>query len=1771
MATPGTGNLPSNITAANVNAHDGGVIVDPNALWSDGFGKGWGVVTDWTSTFDYAAGGSFGNGFVNRFQPSVQATSAGVRVVDSATTVQTFTSTGPGAYAADFFGREKLVEDAGAKEYVLTDAEGGVTRFYNFDASIPARQRGKFKSYADAARPLATAPGDLSHLVAASYDTSGFMTSQQRSDGGVAETFEYAYIASGPNAGLVSEVKLKRGATLVRKATFEYYDGTNAGSMVGGNARDLQLERVWDAGGQLIDATYFRYYTQAGPTGFADGLKYVFHPEAYARLIQDVPGALSATDASIAKYADAYYEYDASHRAVKAVVQGAGCSCVGSDGSGEYGYAYYTSPFAGIAQGDFNTWRSKTVETLSDGNQNIYYFNFAGELMLTARSVADDPVDPSLEGKVWATSHRYDSAGRLIQTAHPSAVAITSVAGLASAEANSDLVGYSSSGAYQYLNPSTGAIYTAVYGSSTTAGASTRGDVAGSLKSQWARQGYGGTPVQIDSYQYFVRTAAGATIYPLASSTAYPDATGSVLQTTNYDYVWYDGTVRVKRLTTTYPVIGAAQNGPTSGDVEAAYYDAYGREAWLKDGDGFLHGTAYDLASGGVVAEVVDARTTELPVEFAAPYDGSATPSGGGLNLVTRYEVDALGRAVKMTDPANRVTHWVYRDAQREVRTYRGWNATAGTTTGPIEIVRRDYARGYDEVLTIATAPATTTSAGGLKPSGLETIAMGDVRSLSRTLYDLGGRVVEVDDYFNLASLTYSASTVRLGADAANYYATKYGYDHRGRLSRVVQTVSAGAYEISSTAYDALGRPASESTGTDDPYDGTPATTNMAVVARYQYDKGGVGDGNLTREVLYPDTDASPATARVVDHLYDWRDRLIASKFGVKPDWVSGVEGTDVQRQTIYYDRDNLGRVVAVAAYDSDGVTLAEAKPSSSLLRSYATYAYDAQGRLYKQKVFAVDPVAGTWSSSNYLQTSTFYNRRGDVLAVYAPGGTVAKYSYDGAGRLLATAWSDGDGDGGSWTNAGTLVGDKVLSESRTTYDAYGDVVKTTALERSHDSLSTGRLDAPGASGLADSGFEAASAGGGYVSIPTGTPWTYIRGTPSQSAAGVTADGTVYTSGNSNAPEGAQVAYLMGDASIEQARADWAAGTYSISFKAAKRGNWGSANPFNLLVDGVVVASFTPTTTTYQAFTASFTLTSGRHVIAFKGAAASTNTSFIDDVKISLGNAVALGDTGFEDADLPPGGISGGPSPAYPSPNWGFTPNAGVAATDSAFFTGAAVPAGVQGTQVLYLLGSGAASQSVYLAAGTYTVSFKAAQRQNLADQQQVVQLKIGTIVVATFKPSGSAFQDFAASFTLQSSGVYSLVFAGATAGDQTAFIDAVSLDSSGARASYEAFYYDAAHRPVQAVDVGTNGGRGFDRPASAPSRSDVVLVDGYAYDDAGRLAQSTDARGVNARYSYDALGRLVQSVANAPALPAAVGAPSASANSTTRYAYNGLDRVTTVTAAMPNAADDQVTTYTYGVTASPTGGKVASNALLASEVQPDGATTAYSYDALGGVVKAQDPDGNVHQYAYDPLGRLLSDSVATLGPGVDGTVRRLDTAYDSAGRAYLFTSYDAASGGNVVNQVKRTFNGYGQLAAEYQSHSNAVADASTLKVAYSYSTPDPAAGKNYSRLESVKYPASGSSASRTIGYVYDDVAKGGLDSAVSRVTRITEGAAPGTAVLESYQYLGLGTVVERSQPGDAAKLTYIRQAADVAAGSDAGDMYSGLDRFGRVVDQNWV
>ena len=73
------------------------------------------------------------------------------------------------------------------------------------------------------------------------------------------------------------------------------------------------------------------------------------------------------------------------------------------------------------------------------------------------------------------------------------------------------------------------------------------------------------------------------------------------------------------------------------------------------------------------------------------------------------------------------------------------------------------------------------------------------------------------------------------------------------------------------------------------------------------------------------------------------------------------------------------------------------------------------------------------------------------------------------------------------------------------------------------------------------------------------------------------------------------------------------------------------------------------------------------------------------------------------------------------------------------------------------------------------------------------------------------------------------------------------------------------------------------------------------------------------------------------------------------------------------------------------------------------------------------------------------------------------------------------------------------------------------------------------------------------------------LDCLKRSQTALVDSLSQGGVTVESYQYLGLGTVVERSHAQGTLTLTYI------GTPGDAGDQYAGLDRFNRVVNQKWT
>src|SRR5262249_50261725 len=127
-------------------------------------------------------------------------------------------------------------------------------------------------------------------------------------------------------------------------------------------------------------------------------------------------------------------------------------------------------------------------------------------------------------------------------------------------------------------------------------------------------------------------------------------------------------------------------------------------------------------------------------------------------------------------------------------------------------------------------------------------------------------------------------------------------------------------------------------------------------------------------------------------------------------------------------------------------------------------------------------------------------------------------------------------------------------------------------------------------------------------------------------------------------------------------------------------------------------------------------------------------------------------------------------------------------------------------------------------------------------------------------------------------------------------------------------------------------------------------------------------------------------------------------------------------------------------------------------------------------------------------------------------------------GSPYLVTSYDAASGGNVVNQVQRAYDGLGNLVQEWQATTGTVNTSTTPSVQYAYAF-GPSGTNNTDPLTSVTYPDR-----RVVTYHYAS----GLSDTISRLSSISDGAT----ALETYSYLGLDTVVKRAQ-GDGVTLDY--------------------------------
>ena len=897
-----------------------------------------------------------------------------------------------GNYVGRYGAKSALTRDAANNRFVLTLPGGEQWRFHDFDQM--ANPPGLFASQV-------TKGGQVTEVT--SYTADERIEEIQRSattSGGstVTQSFRYAYNGEGRTTSVTLRQRVNAGAwTDIRRVLYEYY-GTAENF---GSAGDLKRARIQvPQNGAWADSEidYYRYYKAGEAKGFEHGLKYVVGPKAYAQMTADGLDPLTASNAQVAQYADHYFEYDAERRATKEAVDG---------GSRVFTFAYTTSSHAD----GYNNWKVKTVETRPDGSRIIVYTNFIGQFLIHELTDGTNR---------WIENRKYDLEGREIQQASPSAV-----------------TGYDDS--FANLNVSLkandGLIQVTDYYATTGGGAA-----KGYIQFLKIKRGSAGTEINQTKFEYTSHSASGITVHPISKQIVYRNEDGTGAIETGFSYTWHTGTVEMQERVTTLPAVPASQNGSGTSATRRDQFDVHGYRTWQMDERGFITRRKYDVPTGTVVQRIDDVDTG-LTVDEPT---GWTTPSGGGLNLVTDYEHDELGRETQELGPQHtidiggtatnvrRATWTVYKDVMHEVWTGQGYrDVVAGTDTliNPVAITKQDRkGNTLEEIQAVRSS-----TAGKLQPSD----------NFPQSSY-VRWTTWQYTDCCLLASqrVYHDIPATGQGSPGTNYDETVYGYDAMKRRNRTVSpggTITFDVFDVRNQTIQIYVGTNDTGATEDDPTGGGAAGNNMVLVTEDQYDNGaGGGDGNLTRQTQY----VNATKIRVTAFTYDWRNRR------------TDTDGEVDFYQKLYYD--NLDRIVKTERYDTTA--------GGNLIAREETL-YDERGWVYRTIRYGVDPATGTVGNS--LTDNSWFDAAGNEIKNLPSGSKLfTKTVFDSLNRPTKQ-YVGYDLDESTYAEAGTVAGDTILEQTKTAYDAASNVIQTTRRHRYHDAAAseTGEAQRPGRPG----------------------------------------------------------------------------------------------------------------------------------------------------------------------------------------------------------------------------------------------------------------------------------------------------------------------------------------------------------------------------------------------------------------------------------------------------------------------------------------------------------------------------------------------------------------------------------------------------------------------------------------------------------------------------------------------------------------------------------
>ncbi|MCW5766676.1 MAG: RHS repeat protein [Phycisphaeraceae bacterium] len=377
---------------------------------------------------------------------------------------------------------------------------------------------------------------------------------------------------------------------------------------------------------------------------------------------------------------------------------------------------------------------------------------------------------------------------------------------------------------------------------------------------------------------------------------------------------------------------------------------------------------------------------------------------------------------------------------------------------------------------------------------------------------------------------------------------------------------------------------------------------------------------------------------------------------------------------------------------------------------------------------------------------------------------------------------------------------------------------------------------------------------------------------------------------------------------------------------------------------------------------------------------------------------------------------------------------------------------------------------------------------------------------------------------------------------------------------------------------------------AGVPARAPLTIS---VYDTRGNLTHEVHPNGSVTHSEYSSLGRLIRRTEN-------FGAPDAWNRRRTEHDYS-IGRLTQVRTAkngesLPLAWSR--TAVTYGAPIVDDAFDIVShnNALVGRLSPPDfagdpadpskfGFNVRYTFS--GQVAERTDARGVTFRYRYDDLDRLRSVEIGHYPPGQPSyfspgyppeltppsgapadRVGLVEYTYDAAGRLTDIVARVSEEHG-VLTHTRYTYDARGRLTADFQSLGEAVNSGPTptprTEYAWSYQPTSPAAGQpGHARLASTTYPQHPDAGpARVLTFTYGD--PGSPDDRLGRVTDIhtTPGFGSVTNVA-SFAHAGLGRRIRTSLHAGAI-------VASLLAAPGSGQLgCSGLDGFGRVIDDHW-